>query len=140
MKYYKVRIPNDSDVEQDQIIDGYLGNAFGNGKIAEYTRGEAIKKARMFGGKIEFVREIQYAIVTLTEVNGNFDYTHKQLIERDIKCDMKVEAEDTAASYFGDESTEDKGLYWDEDGERTVCLHNYKVITYDEYKMLSEYL
>lgn len=54
-KLYKVKLNEVHHAKADQIINGYLGNIFGNGKIAEYTRGEAIKKARMFNGKIEVV-------------------------------------------------------------------------------------
>jgi hypothetical protein len=53
MKQYRVKLQDNHSANEDQIINGYLGNAFGNGKIMEYTRGHAIKKARMFGGKIE---------------------------------------------------------------------------------------
>ncbi|MBN1156719.1 hypothetical protein JXA85_03825, partial [Candidatus Woesearchaeota archaeon] len=47
---YKVKLSKDSDARPDQIINGYLA-AFG--EVMEYTRGEAIKKARMFNGSIE---------------------------------------------------------------------------------------
>jgi|GEM_PF-3623724 hypothetical protein len=46
---YRVRI-DPAQVRKDCQKDGYLADY---GKIIEYTRGEAIKKARMFGGKIE---------------------------------------------------------------------------------------
>jgi len=53
--YYRVKLNETHNAKPSQIIEGYLGNAFGNGEIMEYTRGEAIKKARMFNGKIELI-------------------------------------------------------------------------------------
>ena len=41
---FKVKLNDTHNAKPDQIVDGYLGNIFGDGKIAEYTRGEAIKK------------------------------------------------------------------------------------------------
>ncbi len=52
-KVYRVRLIKGHDARPDQIVDGCLGNSFDNGKIQEYSRGEAIKKAKLFGGKIE---------------------------------------------------------------------------------------
>ena len=51
--HYKVRLLDGHLAKPDQIVNGYLGNAFGNGEPMTYTRGEAIKKARGFKGKIE---------------------------------------------------------------------------------------
>lgn len=56
-KKFKVKLLPDHTAKPDQIINGYLGNSFHDGKITEYTRGEAIKKASMFGGKIEEVKK-----------------------------------------------------------------------------------
>ena len=60
MKKYRVKLTSQSKYRQDQrVIDpknpeagGYLGDAYA-GTPSLYSRGEAIKKARMFGGKIE---------------------------------------------------------------------------------------
>ena len=46
---YKVRLLDGHLAKPDQTVNGYLGS----GEPQTYTRGEAIKKARMFGGKIE---------------------------------------------------------------------------------------
>lgn len=43
-----VLLGNNHDAKPDQIKDGYLAY---DGKIMKYDRGEAIKKARFFGGK-----------------------------------------------------------------------------------------
>lgn len=50
MQLYRVALMHPSRVEPDQNVRGYLGH---NGETCLYTRGEAIKKARVFGGKIE---------------------------------------------------------------------------------------
>jgi hypothetical protein len=46
---YRVKL-NTTTVSDDSQKDGYLASYC---KIMEYTRGEALKKARMFDGKIE---------------------------------------------------------------------------------------
>ena len=50
---YRVKLNNPEIIAKDRQIDGYLANFLDNGKICEYTRGQALKKARMFDGKIE---------------------------------------------------------------------------------------
>jgi len=53
MKRYRVKLNAKHYAQPDQIKDGYLA---GFGVIQTYTRGEALKKARMFEGKIELVK------------------------------------------------------------------------------------
>ena len=50
---YKVKLLDGHSALPNQIVGGYLGNTFDNGRIERYTRGEAIKKAKRFGGEIE---------------------------------------------------------------------------------------
>jgi hypothetical protein len=50
MQLYKVKLKDGHIVKTDQTVDGYLGEA---GELCLYTRGEALKKAIAFGGKIE---------------------------------------------------------------------------------------
>lgn len=52
---YRVKLLENHSAKPDQIVDGYL-SALGD-EITTYPRGEAIKKARLFGGKIEFATE-----------------------------------------------------------------------------------
>jgi hypothetical protein len=47
---YKVKLDENHLATPDQIKDGYLGNEF---MVFTYSRGEALKKARVFGGTIE---------------------------------------------------------------------------------------
>lgn len=55
-EFYRVKVSEGStQAKPEQIINGYLA-AFG--EVQKYTRGQAIKKARMFNGKIEIVGEI----------------------------------------------------------------------------------
>lgn len=55
--YYRVKLWEHHEAQPDQIIDGCLGNVFGDGKIALYPKREAEKKARMFGGTAEKTAE-----------------------------------------------------------------------------------
>ena len=47
---FKVKLNPLNSAEADQQIHGYLA---AYNRVMKYTRGEAIKKAKMFGGKIE---------------------------------------------------------------------------------------
>ena len=63
MNLYRVKVDL-STLDADKTKNGYLA-AFGS--IVYYTRGQAIKKARMFGGKIEpFVNPLVTGIRTVT--------------------------------------------------------------------------
>ena len=81
----------------------------------------------------------KFGIVTLTELNGNFEYTHKQLIERDSECNLNDEAEMIAKGYFCD-STEENGKYWDDCMERTIHSNGGKEITEEEFKVLKKFI
>lgn len=50
MQLYKVQLKDGHTAKADQNVNGYLGEA---GELCLYTRGEALKKAIAFGGKIE---------------------------------------------------------------------------------------
>lgn len=50
MQLYKVKLKTPQESQPDHHINGYLGC---NDTLGIYTRGEALKKARMFNGKIE---------------------------------------------------------------------------------------
>ena len=51
MQLYKVKLNENHSAESNQVINGYLAS-FPN-ELGIYSRGEALKKAKMFGGKIE---------------------------------------------------------------------------------------
>lgn len=57
---FTVKLNDKNNARPDQIFNGYLGS---DGRKITYPRGEAIKKARMFGGKIESV--VDYVVDTL---------------------------------------------------------------------------
>lgn len=73
--YYKVKVTNPTNKE---TLDGYLAFWLDENKVqhlktpALFTRGEAIKKANVFGGKIEKV-EFSAGITetSLTEIDGS---------------------------------------------------------------------
>lgn len=53
MQVYKVRLLKGHLIKKEYVVDGCIGSEVEPGKIQFYTRSEAIKKARVFGGKIE---------------------------------------------------------------------------------------
>lgn len=52
MQLYRVKLNEGHTATADQVAEGYLGN-YATIDPALYTRGEAQKKAKMFGGSIE---------------------------------------------------------------------------------------
>ena len=53
-RFYMVAVSDKSKDQPDQRVDGYLGFNTKEKKLTcLYTRGDAIKKARIFNGKIE---------------------------------------------------------------------------------------
>jgi len=59
MSKYIVKLDDKNRAKPHQIVCGFLGNIFGDGKIAEYDMLEASKKANLFGGAIERVSTIE---------------------------------------------------------------------------------
>lgn len=80
---YKVKI-NDQILNHDKVtIDGYLANYL-NPKIpALYSRGEALKKAKLFGGVIEFDDEMPSVVnSSIIILSGNdLLFSLKELIK-----------------------------------------------------------
>lgn len=56
MTLYNVKLNDDHNAKSEQHENGYLYDPWTQRRAA-YTRGEAIKKAALFGGKIEAVKE-----------------------------------------------------------------------------------
>lgn len=87
MKQYFVKLLEGHKAKEDQILDGYLG--YPNQLVPiMYSRGEAIKKARAFGGKIEPVANCiadvmtRMTIMTLPE-NALLDGVVKEMKSRE---------------------------------------------------------
>ena len=139
-KFYKVLLPKGHKAQKDQIVDGYLGNTFGNGIGEEFTRGEAIKKARTFGGKIELAREIRYMFINIETRDGEKEYNSKDAISFDADIELKKCAEDYTKEVFGDKNPEGNGWYWDESFETMCRLHSYNETTKQEYDILKKYI
>lgn len=66
MKKFKIELSKEHTANPDQIVDGCLGNEFGNGKITLYDKEAAIKKAIMFGGEVKEVKGIHNLIGNMT--------------------------------------------------------------------------
>ena len=73
---YRVKI-NTAIVREDCQKDGYLAV---NGRIADYSRGEAIKKARAFDGKIEKSTAKKYTIAELKIAQISAKKIDKQIL------------------------------------------------------------
>lgn len=56
IKMYRIKL--NKPIKTEDAKDGYLFDNQFTKDFCSYTRGEAIKKARMFNGKIEFYEEI----------------------------------------------------------------------------------
>ncbi len=78
-KLYKVKLDKPIKKSKDplaaQSIKGYLG---WDGEILTYSRGEAVKKAAAFGGKIELETNPLYQELTFTVKVRFMDKTIKQ--------------------------------------------------------------
>jgi len=90
MKYYKVKLLEGHKAKPEDIVNGYLGNVFNDGEVCVYTRGEAIKKAGMFGGKIE---------VTTEPVNIGYAET-RTVADYGYYCDDKLGIDEVPLSFI----------------------------------------
>lgn len=82
-KLYYVAVNEKSRATPAQRTKGgnFLSNGFSH-EIARYTRGEAIKKARMFGGRIELAavwENLAYSEYNRTRKLSAFNFEHKPL-------------------------------------------------------------
>ncbi len=69
---YKIKLLEGHTANDDQKAGDYLGNIFGNGKAGLYSLGDARKKARMFGGKLELhVPSVLITDIKVAQVDGN---------------------------------------------------------------------
>jgi hypothetical protein len=98
---YKVKLKDGHNARPDQVTGtGYLGT---DKSEAIYTRGEAIKKAKMFGGNIEAVRlSSVFRTVTITQIpeNALLDKIVKELRGREMFIDTDVDFDERI--YSGD--------------------------------------
>jgi len=134
-KFYKVCLLDGHKANEDQIKDGCLKDAFCD-TVAEYSRGEAIKKARMFGGKIEIAQEVRYMFINIEIRDGEREYNCKSVFSLDAEINLNEYAEDYPKSFHGEGKTDDDEWYWDSCGETMCRLHNYKEVTKVEYDVL----
>jgi hypothetical protein len=108
MKKYKVVLNFHHTAQPNQVVDGCLGNSFDSGKIQLYDRGQAIKKARMFDGKIEEVKGIHNVLTKLSVVsipeNAILDSVIRLLDEREayVHTDSDLDEKMYAGHIFED--------------------------------------
>jgi hypothetical protein len=79
MKLYGVKLNENHKARTDQVYNGWLGE----NQIELYTRGEAIKKAKAFGGSIKHIGR-DYTIKTFNVLHLSKTQIH-QLILNELK-------------------------------------------------------
>lgn len=98
MKRFIVKLLEGHSAKPEQIVDGCLGE---NGLVYTYLKGEASKKARMFGGKIEpytgayqIEDEVKFAQIPYDGlpqiVKDAFDKTDPAYIDADKSIGEKI--------------------------------------------------
>jgi len=137
-KLYKVKLQSGHSAKKDQMNkDGYLSM---NGvHPIEYTRGEAIKKANSFGGKIEIHREVKYFFVKLQEINGEYEYTHNITTLRNTPIEDSKVGDDLASTFYPDLEKRDRG-YIGAGGCPFISVLSVQEITLNEYEILKKYI
>jgi len=141
-KKYCVKLNEDHNASEDQIIGKvfkYLKSPFGN-DVAEFSRGEAIKKARMFGGRIEVSREVKYLFIQLQENNSEHSYCHKSVHEVKADVDNDTLANDYASDFYGSNSVKEDGKYHFFSSSIVIEIEKVEEIEESEFNTLKKYL
>mgnify|MGYP003659619090 CR=1 FL=1 len=141
MNYFKVELDSRSLANEDQIVDGCLGNSFRDGKVALYTRGEALKKAMTLLGKIKLVTSTNTIFVQMITREGELSNTIKTVHEIPDAVDIDGFADMLAKEYYSDENVEDTGSEWlHNSGCIATSILKVETIDYDDYLVLKKYL
>jgi hypothetical protein len=77
MQLYAVKLNEGHKARPDQQFDGWLGSGY----IEFYTRGEAIKKARVFGGSIKPMGK-KYTVKSLNVLQLSKKDIHKVIVHK----------------------------------------------------------
>lgn len=77
MQMYAVKLNEGHKARPDQQFEGWLGDSF----MELYTRGEAIKKARQFGGSIKPIGK-NYTVKSLTVLQLSKKDIHKVIVHK----------------------------------------------------------
>ncbi len=100
MQLYKVVLNNPDTVEPCQNFNGYLGH---DNNLCLYSRSEAIKKARVFNGKVEkHGKDYTTSIISIVRLS-NFELSEnirKELVDREVYIDADENFNDPI--YYGD--------------------------------------
>ena len=102
--YYKVKLNDPITNYEHSTTEGYLRDWIDATQPALYTRGEAIKKANMFGGKIEKLLTYREIVnTTIVEMTGNdlLEAIKELLKHRELFKSNDVETKNTLI-YKGD--------------------------------------
>lgn len=101
-KKYRVKLNEPNTIRAEKNNNGYLDGGYG--RIGSYTRGDAIKKARMFNGSIEEIKptfiitdakiaqihenNLLHGIVELLKGREQFEDTEETIGERIYNADV----------------------------------------------------
>lgn len=130
-KLYCVILNEGHKANPDQITGStfkYL-KCSSSGKIAEYTKGEALKKANAFGGSIELTREFRCFFISIHEINGENEYMHKSIHQLALKHDEKDYAEK-----YG------KFIHRNSNPSIFIEVCEVREISFEDYQVLENYL
>lgn len=140
-KMYKVVLNKNHKAKENQIIDGCLGNGFNCGEVHLYTRGEAIKKAKTFNGKIKLASESKFIFVQMLSREGEFSTTVKTVHELDVNEDVNIFADELARDYYNDINVEDNGREWlHNNGCIATSILKVQELDYGDYEVLTRYI
>ena len=86
--------------------------------------------------------ETRYAIVRLSEINGDQEYDYFQLIQMSADADIEQEGHDVLMEIVGADAEQegDTGKYWDSCMERLTYLYSIREITEEEYNVLKKFI
>lgn len=98
MQLYAVKLNEGHKARPDQQFDGWLGDSY----IEFYTRGEAIKKARMFGGSIKPMGK-NYTVKPLKVLQLSKKDIHKVIVQKLKGMEAFKDTEEIGEPlYYGD--------------------------------------
>jgi len=87
-------------------------------------------------------KDTRYAIVKLSEINGEHEYDYQQLIQMSDDADIAEEGNNALMEVVGADAEEldESGKFWDSCMERLTYLHSITEVSEDEYNVLKKFI
>lgn len=112
---YKVKLIEGHTAKADQNVNGYLGSLV-EGIPSHYSRGEAIKKANAFGGKIEAVKSsLAFETLRIAKISRNalvwgvekeLTKVSPEFVDTNINLNEKLYTADVFSNIFDKSNTD----------------------------------